>query len=268
MKLEDIRLGRRVLLAGASAAVLVGLSACAGASGDASGTASQRTITVATSNDPPISFTEPGSEALKGIDGDMITAIAEAKGWKIKVFTTDFNTLISALESKKADVIVDAMYITEERKKKINFTDPWYMEGEGMVVPSDSSITNRDQVKGAVAGTVTGSVYVDFVNTLGARDVKLFDSQAALLGAVANKQVDAGFMDSVFTAYSLQQNPNPNVKIVSPYTPHFPGIIGAGVRQDDSQLLADLNSGLAELKKSPKYLEILKKYGLGPANAK
>ena len=38
------------------------------------------------------------------------------------------------------------------------------------------------------------------------------------------------------------------------------------MRKDDSQLLQDLNSGLAELKKSPKYLEILKKYGLGEAN--
>jgi len=77
--------------------------------------------------------------------------------------------------------------------------------------------------------------------------------------------------DSLFTAsavigYSLVQKPNPKLKLVQPYKPYYPGIIGAGVRKDDTQLLADLNSGLAELKKSPKYLEILKKYGLGEAN--
>ena len=77
----------------------------------------------------------------------MITAIADEKGWDIKVFTTDFNTLISALKANKADVIVDAMYITDDRKKQVDFTEAWYTEGEGMLVPADSSITSRDQLR-------------------------------------------------------------------------------------------------------------------------
>ncbi len=53
----------------------------------------QKTITIATSNDAPFSFTDQASGELKGIDGDMINAIAEAKGWKVKVFTSEFATL-------------------------------------------------------------------------------------------------------------------------------------------------------------------------------
>ena len=87
----------------------------------------------------------------------MIKAIADSKGWKIKVFTSDFATLIAGLEAKKADVIVDAMYITDERKKQINFTDPWYTEGEAMVVPADSTHAYRDDVKGQILGTQTGT---------------------------------------------------------------------------------------------------------------
>lgn len=249
-------------------AVALAMTGCGsgGSSGSGTGGSEEKTITIATSNDAPFSFTDQATGELKGIDGEMINAIAEAKGWKVKVFTSEFATLIAALNAKKADVIVDAMYITDERKKQINFTDPWYTEGEAMVVPADSNLASRDDVKGKVLGAQTGTVFKDLVDGLGGSQVKLFDSQAALLAAVENKQVDAVFTDSAVIGYSLVQKPNPKLKLVEPYEPYYPGIIGAGVRKDDQQLLDDLNSGLAELKKSPKYLEILKKYGLGEAN--
>ncbi|MCZ2403465.1 amino acid ABC transporter substrate-binding protein [Paenarthrobacter sp. Z7-10] len=247
--------------------VALALTGCGSGGSSSAGGTEQKTITIGTSNDAPFSFTDQGTGALKGIDGEMINAIAANKGWKIKVFTSEYATLIAALSAKKADVIVDAMYITDERKKKINFTDPWYTEGEAMVVPGDSTLTSRDDVKGKVLGAQTGTVFKDLVDSLGGKQVKLFDSQAALLAAVENKQVDAVFTDSAVIAYSLVQKPNPKLKLVSPYKPYYPGIIGAGVRKDDMQLLKDLNSGLADLKKTPKYMEILKKYGLGEANS-
>jgi polar amino acid transport system substrate-binding protein len=247
-------------------AVALAMTACGSGGGGSTGGGEQKTITIATSNDAPFSFTDQATGELKGIDGEMMNAIAEAKGWKIKVFTSEYATLIAALNAKKADAIVDAMYITDDRKKQINFTDPWYTEGEAMVVPADSTLASRDDVKGKVLGAQTGTVFKDLVDSLGGSEVKLFDSQAALLAAVENKQVDAVFTDSAVIGYSLVQKPNPKLKLVSPYEPYYPGIIGAGVRKEDSQLLQDLNSGLADLKKTPKYLEILKKYGLGEAN--
>jgi polar amino acid transport system substrate-binding protein len=249
--------------------IALAMSACGsggGSTGASTGGSEQKTITIATSNDAPFSFTDQASGELKGIDGDMIKAIADKKGWKIKVFTSEYATLIAALNAKKADVIVDAMYITDERKKQINFTDPWYTEGEAMVVPADSTLASREDVKGKVLGAQTGTVFKELVDSLGGSQVKLFDSQASLLAAVENKQVEAVFTDSAVVGYSLVQKPNPKLKLVTPYTPFYPGIIGAGVRKDDTQLLQDLNSGLADLKKSPQYLEILKKYGLTDAN--
>ena len=255
----------------AAVAVLVGLlgvTACGGGSSDAgAGAAAGRDkITIATSNDAPFSFTDPSGK-LQGIDGEMINAIAAQKGWDVEVFTTDFNTLIPALKAKKADAIVDAMYITDARKKEISFTDEWYTQGEGMLVPAGSTVTARDQLQGKVIGAQTGTVFVDFIKTLGGSDTKFFDSQAALITGVANGQVDAAFTDSAVLAYSLVQKPNPKIKLVDPYKPYFPGSIGAGVRQDDPELLTELNAGLADLKKTPQYLEILKKYGLTESNA-
>jgi polar amino acid transport system substrate-binding protein len=245
--------------------IALALTACSSSTASTS-EAVQRTITIATSNDAPFAYIDQTTGALKGIDGEMINTIAAAKGWRIKVFSTDFATLISGLMAKKADVIVDGMYITEKRKLQINFTNPWYAEGEAMIVPGDSALKSRADVKGKILGAQTGTVFKDFIGTLGGSQTRFFDSQAALLTAVENKQIDAAFTDSAVIAYSLVQKPNPKLKLVTPYTAFFPGTIGAGVRKEDTQLLLDLNAGLADLKNSSKYMEILSKYGMGQDN--
>ncbi|TDP89041.1 extracellular solute-binding protein (family 3), partial [Leucobacter luti] len=118
------------------------LSACAtgattGSDGSEDGT---RTIRVATSNDAPFSYVDEATDELTGIDGDMMMAMADQLGWNIEVTVTDFSTLPQTILSNKADIIVDAMYVTDERKKKLAFTDTWYYQGEGMLVPADSTL--------------------------------------------------------------------------------------------------------------------------------
>lgn len=240
------------------------LSACA-APAPAATTDAKRLITIATSNDAPFSFTDADGN-LTGIDGEMWLEIAKCNNWDTKVFITDFSTLIPSLTAKKADIIVDAMYITDKRKEVINFTEPWYIQGEGVLVPAASTVKTRDDVKGLVLGAQTGTVFADFIATLGGSETKFFDSQAAIIAAVENGQVDAAFTDAAVLAYSLVQKPNDKVKLVSPYTPFFPGLIGAGVRMEDTDILDGVNTCLAELKTSGKYLEILKKYGLAEDN--
>ncbi len=266
MKTLSTTATRRTVITTAAVAAALALSSCSGAS-TASPAGQKKTITIGIGEEAPFAFTDPATSKLAGLDGEMLRTVAESKGWEIKTFVTDFATLIPALNAKKADIIVDGMFITDKRKEQINFTDPLYDQPEGMIVPAGSNLASKEDVKGKVIGAQTGTVYAEWVKTLGGSDVKFFDTQAALITAVENGQVDAVFTDSAVIGYSLVQKPNSKIKLVSPYEPHFQGIIGAGVRKEDSQLLADLNAGLAELKKSPKYLEILKKYGLGETNA-
>ncbi len=263
---------RTVVRAATAALLLTGSLAACGQSGSGSGAAagasagSGTTLKIATSNDAPFSYKDPQGN-LTGIDGEMINWIAKKKGWTLEVYTTDFATLIPSIGTKKADIVVDAMYITDERKKKVNFTDVWYTQGEGMVVPGTSAMTKREEAKGKVIGAQTGTAFIELAKSLGPKEIKYFNSQAELLKAVENNQVDVAFTDAAVVAWSLKQKPNPKLKIVTPYTPYFPGAIGAAVRKEDTQLLQDLNSGLKELKASPDYLQILQKYGLTQANA-
>ncbi len=197
----------------------------------------------------------------------MITAIAKQKGWTIKIYDTDFASLIPALKAKKIDVVVDAMYITDERKKEVNFTNPWYSEGEGIVVRAeDTAVKGAADLKGKVLAAQTGTVYLDYAKTLGASNLLILDSQAALLQALKNKQADAIVTDSAVAGYAIAQDSASGLRLVLPDPPHFPGTIGAAVRKEDGDLLAQLNEGVAALKKDGTDLTILKKYGLGEKN--
>lgn len=256
---------RRTILTSAAVAAALVLSSCSG--GSMAGTEQKKTVTIGIAEEAPFAFTDPATSKLAGLDGDILRLIAEKQGWHIKIFVTDFATLIPALKSKKADIVVDGMFITDARKQEINFADPLYRQPEGMIVPAGSTLSSKEDVKGRIIGVQTGTVYGPWAETLGASELKYFDTQAALITAVENGQVDAAFTDSALIGYSLVQKPNQKIVNVSSYQPSFEGLIGAGVRKEDAPLLSDLNAGLAELKKSPEYLEILNKYGLSGANA-
>lgn len=260
-----IPMGRSTL---ALTVITIALAACSSTSSSDSGaTGTQRTLIVGTSNDAPFSFHDAGGTSLKGIDGQMIEAIAKSKGWKIQIYDTDFASLIPALQAKKIDVVVDAMYITAKRQAVVNFTNPWYSEGEGIVTRSDTSgITGAADLKGKVVGAQTGTVYLDYAKTLGASSLRVFDSQAALLQALQNKQVDAVVTDSAVAGYAIAKDPKGGLKLLLPNPPHFPGTIGAAVRKEDTALLAELNAGVAALKASGEDLAILKQFGLSEAN--
>lgn len=251
---------KALALAAVAALSLTGCSA-----GSAASTTTAKVITIGTSNDAPFAYND-ASGKLTGIDGEMWKQIASCAGWETKVYVTDFSTLIPSLESKKIDVIVDGMYITDERKKTIDFTNTWYTEGEGMVVPADSTIASRDDLKGKVLGAQTGTAFADFIKTLGGKEVKFFDSQAAIIAAVANHQVDAALTDAAVLGYGLVQNPNPKVKVVTPYSAHFPGLVGAGVRKGDTEILNTINKCLADLQTGGKVLPILEQFGLNSDN--
>ncbi|QMU96231.1 amino acid ABC transporter substrate-binding protein [Microbacterium esteraromaticum] len=261
---------KNAALIAALVAATVTLSGCGSASdSNASGEDGQRTVTIVTSNDAPFSFIDKKTNELTGIDGDMLQAMADELDWKLEVVVTDFATMPQTVLSKKADFIADGLYVTDQRKKTLAYSDTWYYQGEGMVVPADSDLTSRDDAKGKTIGVMTGATHLEIAQDLtDEAHIKMYDSQANMLQAVANKQVDAAFTDQAVVAWALTQNPNDKVKLVTPYEPYFPGTIAAAFRKDEEskELISELNGALADLKASPKYMEILEKYGLNADN--
>lgn len=118
---------KNAALIAALVAATVTLSGCGSASdSNASGEDGQRTVTIVTSNDAPFSFIDKKTNELTGIDGDMLQAMADELDWKLEVVVTDFATMPQTVLSKKADFIADGLYVTDQRKKTLAYSDTWY----------------------------------------------------------------------------------------------------------------------------------------------
>jgi len=74
---------------------------------------------------PPFETFDDNNEPI-GISVDVAQGLADRMGLELEVVNTDFGTLITALETKRIDIVIASMSITEEREEKVDFSDPYF----------------------------------------------------------------------------------------------------------------------------------------------
>ncbi|MCL7464871.1 ABC transporter substrate-binding protein [Phaeovulum sp. NW3] len=212
----------------------------------------------------PFTFLDVKTNQIDGVMVDIIRAIGEDQGFKPEVEATQWSALIPSLTSGKIDIIAAAMYATEERAKVVTFTDTVYTYGEGLFVKSDDagSYKSLDDLAGKTAGVQVGTAYVEPLKVSGKfADVKVYDTIADIMRDVALGRIDVGFGDRPIVAYQLSQSAS-DVRLVPEYESQVTGNVAIAVRQDDADLLAKINAGLANIKASGKLDEIIAKWGI------
>ncbi|MGL4283426.1 transporter substrate-binding domain-containing protein [Eubacterium aggregans] len=69
---------------------------------------------------------------MVGIDMDLLKAISEDQGFKYELKVLGFNATVQALESQQVDGVIAGMGITDERKQKFDFSNPYFESGVWM----------------------------------------------------------------------------------------------------------------------------------------
>lgn len=230
---------------------------------------SKGVLTIASSNNPPYSFIDPKSGNLTGIDGDIITEVAKRLGInKVEIKYVPFDKLFTQIQvDDDIDMIVDATYITDERKKLVSFTNPWYKDYDIIVTPKISKITFLEDLKNVTLGVQVGTIDVDYAQMLKdqgvIKDFILFQDQKELLSAINTGKIDAGISDVINFPYELQQDKTLYLKAL--HENNAPTILGetaAATRHSDKNLLNAVNEKVDEMKKDKTFSKILKKWGL------
>src|SRR5689334_13770385 len=83
----------------------------------------------------PFTFLDTKTQTIQGLMVDLITEIGKDAGFTVQIEPMQFSALIAALNANKVDIIAAAMFITPARKEVIDFSDPIYTYGEGLIVP-------------------------------------------------------------------------------------------------------------------------------------
>jgi polar amino acid transport system substrate-binding protein/arginine/ornithine transport system substrate-binding protein len=147
---------------------------------------------------PPFSWQEADG-TMMGFDIDIAMALCEKMGRECELVQQDWDGIIPALMAKKYDAIVASMSITEERKKRVDFTDKYYNTPNNFVAAKGSGIeVSAEGLAGKSVGAQRGTTHQCFLEKLYPdADLRLYGTQEEVFLDLAAGRIDAQISDSI-----------------------------------------------------------------------
>jgi len=211
---------------------------------------------------PPFSYVDEKGECA-GFDVEAIKWIAKEMGFEVKIQPTAWDAIIPSLKSRKIDLIASGMTITEERKKVVDFTIPYWEIDQSVAVREESELNIISALSGKyIVGTQRGCTAAMWIEDelvkkgiIGKDKLKLYEGFSLAVKDLLNGRVDSAMMDDVMVKDAIKGKPLKIIGIIKTGE-----IYGYAVRKEDKELKEMLNEGLRRLMKSPKWDELIAKY--------
>ena len=178
-------------------------SAPAENTGAAFTTANAGVLTMATNAAfPPYEYIEGGKVA--GIDAEIAAAIAAKLGLELQIEDMEFDAIIEAVKSGKADIGLAGMTVTPDRQEEVNFTATYATGVQVVIVTEDSAITSVDDLfaEGAnhvigVQRNTTGDLYTTWdLEDAGLATIDRYSKGADAVQALKTGKVDCVVIDN------------------------------------------------------------------------
>ncbi len=213
---------------------------------------------------PPFSWTEADG-SLKGFDVDMANALCEEMQVKCKIVPQDWDGIIPSLLARKYDAIIAAMSITEERKKKIDFTGKYALIPNKFIAKKGAGLDfdNLDGVKIGVQRATTHDKYI--TDNYGDKvDIVRYGSFDEAYLDLANGRIAAVLGDASALEEGVLNKPGGEAYEFAGPSLTDPKWFGEGfgiaVRKQDKDLTKKLDAAIDALRASGEYQKIAAKY--------
>lgn len=198
------------------AASILGIAMTAGAAvaQDKIETLKPGVLTIGMLGDMPMTSVKDGK--VIGTDGALAVKIADTLGLKVETLSLEWNSLIQATTQGQVDVLIGSVGWTEERSKVMLLSDPVYFFGTLLIQKAENNWSTFEDMKGRTVGTVTGFTLVpELKNVEGIGEVKLYDTQDAVLRDIVAGRLDIGILDPALVEYAIKQNPDWGIKQIA-----------------------------------------------------
>lgn len=206
-------------------------------------------------------YLNPETNKVEGFDVDLAKAVAK------RIFgdanAVEFQEAISAnripyLNEGKVDVIFSTMTANEDRAKQIEFSDTYYIAGQSLLVPINSTITSVKDLAGKTVGTASGSTSEKNIRAF-APDAKieLFSKYGDAVQAMDAGRVDAVTTDDIILIGFARDAPD-KFKVVGGQFTQEP--YAAGIKKGNTELLAEVNGAIRDLISSGEYAKLYEKW--------
>lgn len=215
-------------------------------------------IVAASLDFPPFENLENGQ--VVGFTVELMGLLAEEMDLEPKYLpSVKFDTIIPMVSAGgKADVGASSLTITSERKKEVDFTDPYCDVNQSLVVTKDADYKSVDDFTGKKIGTQAGTTGYDYaVENIKGAEVIGFDEATALFAALQTGQINGIVIDLPVAQYYVK-NEYQNVQVLQeiPTGEQY----GIAVSKDNPKLTEALNTALKAVKTNGKYDELYEKW--------
>ena len=205
----------------------------------------------------PFSYYNDKNE-LVGYDVDVARAVAEKLGLKIEFLTAPWDAMLAAFDAGKADAVFNQVSITDERKKKYEYSMPYTVVYGAIIVHKDNNdIKSFKDLKGKKNADSATSNWAQVAKKYGAQNVTV-DSFAKSMELLIARRVDTVVRDNTVFYDFLKQRPDAPIKIAAKLKDV--DYSAAIVQKGNKELADQISKALNELKAEGKLKEISLKY--------
>ncbi|WP_210593233.1 transporter substrate-binding domain-containing protein [Streptomyces sp. GESEQ-35] len=265
-------LGRRARILAATTAT-AGLVLVAGCSSDDGGSGTQTAaggVTLVKGGQlttcthlpyPPFQSEIDGK--VQGFDVSLIDLVAKDLGVKQEILDTPFENFKTGafLNSDECDLAAAGMTITAERKKNVDFSDPYFEATQAVLADKKSGIKSFADLKGKKVGAQAQTTGEDYAKSQGLDPVS-FESSDAVLNGLRTGQVEAVVIDYPVVQGWLKDKANAAAFEVAEQV-NTGEQYGVTVKKGNTKLLAAINKALADAKADGTYKKLYEQW-IGP----
>lgn len=196
-------------------------------------------------------YTQPISSAdyCDGYDVVVAKNLADKIGKKVEIVKLDWDNLILSLNNNQIDAVIAGMTATDERKQQVNFTDPYYVSEEVLIVKKDSqytSATGLEDFKGATVQGQMNTIYDEVIDQIpGVNHMPAAETFPAAIQALQAGSVDAVTSELPVANGVISANPDlAVVRFAEGKGFKADTSVSIAVRKNDDELLNALQDAL------------------------
>ena len=209
---------------------------------------------------PPFSFVDESGK-LSGFEVELSEALAKELGVKAKIQPTKWDGILAALESKRLDAVVNQVTISEERKKKYDFSEPYTVSGIQALVltkkAAELNIKSAADLGGKKVGVGLGTNYEQWVKANGpTADVRTYEDDPTKFQELRVGRIDAILIDRL-AALEYAKKAKDTTAAGDAFSRQEAGI---ALRKGEPELLDAINKALDKLRADGTLAKLSEKY--------
>jgi len=215
---------------------------------------------------PPFNYKNSDGKPV-GFDIEIADALCAEAKLTCEWVTQSWDGLIPGLLSRKSDVIMASMRITEERKKRILFTDKYYQTPASFVAKKEASFNiDKTGLKGKTIGVQVGTIHDNYVTKVygDVAEIKRYTGQDEVYIDLANGRLDTAFANSDQLVLAFLEKDRGTGFALKGALVTDKAYVGEGtalaLRKQDKALAEKFNKAIATIRKNGTYDKIASSY--------